>query len=135
MTDYFSIKMDDLKSISSLGLAHLGDGVFELLVRTWLCAHGKSTSKGLHAASIKHVSAQAQAKAADKILPFLDDEEKDVYKRGRNARVNSIPGSASPAEYHSATGLEALFGYLYLKGKKSRINELFVIIMESENGI
>lgn len=142
MTDYFNIQMKDgeIEGMSSLGLAHLGDAVFELLTRAWLCKRGKSTSKGLHAAAVKYVSATAQARAADKFLPFLDDEEKAVYRRGRNARVNSIPGSASLTEYHAATALEAVFGYLYLKGRRERINQLFEIIMEEkaegrENGI
>ncbi len=132
LTDYFNVKLqdDEIRNISSLGLAHLGDGVFELLVRTWLCAHGKETSKGLHKAAVTYVSAPAQAEAVNKILPTLSDEERTVYKRGRNTRVNSVPHHATIEQYHAATGLEALFGYLYLRGETARINELFTIIME-----
>lgn len=136
MPDYFNINMPDDKimGISSLGLAHLGDGVYELLVRTWLCLSGKSTSKGLHKAAVSYVSATAQAKAAERMAPQLSNEEADVFRRGRNAKVNSIPKNANLTHYHMATGLESLFGYLYLKGRKERINELFTIAMSDESG-
>jgi len=131
MPDYFNVNIQDDKimGISSLGLAHLGDGVYELLVRTWLCLGGKSTSKGLHRAAVSHVSATAQAKAADRMAYHLSDEEQDVFRRGRNAKVNSVPKNANLIDYHMATGLESLFGYLYLKGRTERINELFAIAM------
>lgn len=127
MTDYFDIclKQDELLKISNLGLAHMGDAVYELLVRASLCKEGKATSKGLHRAAIARVSAPAQAKVMEKLLPLLTEEETAVYRRGRNAHVNSIPAHASPDEYHSATGLETLFGYLYLNGRRDRITELF----------
>lgn len=127
MIDYFSIEMtkDRVHEISSLGLAHLGDAVYELLIRTWLCSEGKSTSRGLHRAAISYVSAKAQAEAAGRILPLLTEEEAHVFRRGRNAKVNSVPKNANYEDYHLATGLETLFGYLYLTGKRQRINELF----------
>lgn len=132
MTDYFSIQLpeDDIRAISSIGLAHLGDGVYELLVRTWLCAHGKATGKGLHRATVELVRATRQAELSEKILPVLTEEEQAVFKRGRNANVHSIPQNASRAQYQQATALEALFGWLYLRGEKSRINELFCRMME-----
>ena len=132
MTDYFKVIMDDedLRKISNLGLAHLGDAVYELMVRTWLCAHGGSTSKNLHKAAVTYVSAPAQAKAVLKLEPHLTENEKTVLKRGRNAHVNSVPSKSTIGEYHAATGIEALFGYLYLKGQTDRLNELFNIIME-----
>ena len=132
MTDYFHLHAadDDVKAISSLGLAHLGDGVFELMVRSWLCLRGKATSKGLHRATVKYVAAPAQAAAAERILPGLTQEEGDVYRRGRNTSPHSVPRNASRAEYQSATGLEALFGWLYLQGRTERLNELFHLIME-----
>ena len=132
MTDYFNNPMtdEDILKISSLGLAHMGDAVYELLVRSMLCHMGKATSKGLHNAAITYVSAKAQAAAVKKILPLLTQDELDAYKRGRNAKVHSVPHSATYEEYHMATGLETLFGYLYLKGYMDRINELFAIIME-----
>lgn len=129
--DYFSPQMslNEVNSISMLGLAHIGDGVYELLVRTMLCAQGHSAVQQLHKLTVAQVNAPAQASAVKKILPGLSDEELAVYKRGRNAKVNSIPQRASEAEYHAATGLEALFGWLYLRGRRDRISELFAMIM------
>ena len=132
--NYFSIQLtkDDIRNISSIGLAHLGDAVFELLVRSYLCAHGKATGKGLHRATIELVCAPAQARFAEKILPQLTEEELAVFRRGRNANVHSIPRHASRAEYQQATALEALIGWLYLQGEKDRINELFCVMLEGE---
>ena len=130
--DYFHLNAEQgiVNGISSLGLAHLGDAVFELLVRSYLCAHGKATGKGLHRATIELVCAPAQARFAEKILPQLTEEELAVFRRGRNANVHSIPRHASRAEYQQATALEALIGWLYLQGEKDRINELFCRMME-----
>jgi len=132
MNNYFEPSMtnDELRAISSIGLAHMGDAVFEILVRTWLCTHGKATGKGLHQATIKLVCAESQAEKAQRILPILTDEETAVFKRGRNAQVHSIPGHASRAQYGTATALEALLGWLYLKGRRERIEELFEKMME-----
>ena len=132
MTDYFSIQLpdDEIRAISSIGLAHLGDAVYELLVRTYLCAHGKATGKGLHRATVELVRAPAQAEAAEKILPMLTEEEQAVFRRGRNANVHSSPQHASRAQYQQATALEALLGWLYLRGERARIEELFAVIME-----
>lgn len=131
MTDYFHMNMTttEIGGISNLGLAHLGDGVYELLVRTWLCKHGKATARGLHKAAVEHVSAPAQARAAERLMPYLTDAEQAVYRRGRNARVSAVPKQASHEEYHAATGLETLFGYLYLQGATDRINELFARVV------
>ena len=135
MYDYFSSKLneDEIRAISSIGLAHLGDAVYELLVRTYLCVHGKATGKGLHRATIALVCAQSQSRFADLLLPSLTEEETAVFKRGRNANVHTIPHSADRAEYQKATGLEALFGYLYLQNRHERINELFDLMMEAPN--
>ena len=132
MENYFepSLTKDQLMNISSIGLAHMGDSVFETLVRTWLCAHGKATGKGLHQATIRLVCAESQAAKAERILPVLTEEELAVFKRGRNAQVRSIPAHASRAQYSEATALEALLGWLYLSGKRERINELFCKMME-----
>ena len=132
--DYFHLNVDreQLLSMSSLGLAHLGDGVFELMVRSWLCLHGKATSRGLHKATVRYVAAPAQARAVEKILPLLDEEEGDVFRRGRNTSPHSVPQNASRADYQAATGLEALFGWLWLQGRTQRLNELFAAMMEEE---
>ncbi|OUQ84645.1 ribonuclease III domain-containing protein [Flavonifractor sp. An10] len=134
MTNYFQLDVspDQLRAISTLGLAHLGDGVFELMVRSWLCLHGKATSKGLHRATVRYVAAPAQAKAVEKILPLLSEEEGDVFRRGRNTSPHSVPQNASRADYQAATGLEALFGWLWLQGRTERLNELFAVMMEGE---
>ena len=132
MTDYFAVRLpeDDIRAISSIGLAHIGDGVYELLVRTYLCAHGKATGKELHRATVQLVCAPEQARRAQRILPHLTEEEQEVYRRGRNAHVHSIPQHASRTEYQQATALEALLGWLYLGGRRERINELFETMME-----
>lgn len=132
MDNYFDVQLtdDQLRSISSIGLAHIGDAVFELLVRTWLCAHGKATGKGMHQATIRLVCAECQAAKAERILPLLTEEETAVFKRGRNAQVHSVPGHVSRAQYGEATALEALLGWLWLKGRKDRVNELFCGMME-----
>ena len=99
MTDYFAVQLppEQIRATSSIGLAHLGDTVFELLVRTWLCAGGKATGRGLHRATVALVCAPRQAELAEKILPLLTQEEQDVFRRGRNANVHSIPAHASRA--------------------------------------
>ena len=134
MTDYFHLNAapDEIRAISNLGLAHLGDGVYELMVRSWLCLHGKATSKGLHRATVRYVAAPAQARAVERILPLLTGEEGDVFRRGRNTSPHSVPQNASRADYQAATGLEALFGWLWLQGRTERLNQLFAVIMEEE---
>lgn len=134
MTDYFQLSADQgtMSGISSLGLAHLGDAVYELMVRSWLCLHGKATAKGLHRATVRYVSAPAQAKAVERIRDLLTEPEQEVFRRGRNASPHSIPQNASRGEYQTATALEALFGWLWLQGQKDRLNELFEHMMEEE---
>lgn len=134
-TDYFSVSVadDDIRAISSIGLAHLGDAVYELMVRTWLCLHGKATGKGLHRATVTLVCAAKQAELSGRILPLLTEEESGVFHRGRNAHVHTVPHSADRATYLTATALEALFGYLYLKGERERLNALFSVMMEENH--
>ena len=134
MTDYLHIQLppDQIRGISSIGLAHLGDAVYELLVRTWLCAHGKATGKGLHRATVALVCAPKQAELAQRILPLLTEEEQAVFRRGRNANVHSIPAHASRAQYQQATALEALLGWLHLSGRHDRVEQLFAVMMEEE---
>ncbi len=134
MDNYFDVHMaaDDINTISSIGLAHIGDAVYEVLVRAWLCVHGKATGKGLHRATVALVCAPTQAKHASRITGELTDEEAAVFRRGRNAHVHSVPQNASRSEYQEATALEALFGWLYLNGRRERINELFVKMMTED---
>lgn len=132
MTDYFhlSIDRDRLLNMSSLGLAHLGDSVFEVMVRSWLCLHGTAKAKDLHRATVRYVSAPAQAAAMERLRPHLSPEEEEVFRRGRNTAPHSVPKAASRGEYQIATGMEALFGWLYLQGRTERLNELFALVME-----
>jgi len=122
----------DVGRISMLGLAHVGDGVYELLVRTRLCTEGHQAIADLHRSTVKHVNAPAQAAAAGRILSQLSEEELAVYKRGRNTKTHGVPKRADVGEYHAATGLEALFGWLYLSGRAERCAELFDYIWEGE---
>ena len=120
--------VQDVNKISMLGLAHVGDAVYELLYRSKLCTDGHTAVAEMHRMTVAFVRAEAQAEAAAKLLPVLTTEEASVYKRGRNAKVNSVPHNADIGQYHAATGLEALFGWLYLRGRTERINGLFNII-------
>ena len=133
MENYFQMNMDkrSIDAISNLGLAHIGDGVYELMCRSYLCAKGKQTVKNLHRESVALVKAPTQAKFADKLLPYLTEEEQGYYRRGKNAHSHAAPKSATPQEYAKATGLETLFGALYLAGRLDRLNERFEIIMEA----
>ena len=137
MENYFHMHMEkrQIDAISNLGLAHIGDGVFELLCRSWLCGHGGLNVGKLHADTIKLVKATAQAKFADRMLSHLSEEELALYRRGKNSHVHAVPKSASRAEYAKATGVEALFGGLFLAGQTHRINEIFVTVMEELYGI
>ncbi len=128
----FSPRMTEteVNRISMLGLAHIGDGVYELLVRTRLCLQGHLAAGELHRLTVAQVRASSQARAAEKILPLLSGEELALYKRGRNAHVHGVPPGAKVADYHAATALEALFGWLYLQGRNERIGELFAVITE-----
>lgn len=128
-----SLSPREVKAISSLGLAHVGDAVYEILVRSKLLLDGNTTSTHLHQETIALVCAQAQAKAAETILPLLTEEEQGYYRRGRNAEVHNIPKNATHSQYSKATGLEALFGALYLLGRTERIRQLFTIITEENH--
>ena len=132
MENYFKMNLSDaeIKAISNLGLAHMGDCVFEILCRGYLCARGGKNVGNLHKDTIQMVKAASQAKFMDKLLPLLTEEELAYYRRGKNAHVHAVPKSCTAAEYAKATGLEALFGALYLAGKTDRINELFQAVME-----
>lgn len=118
----------DPRTLSPLALAFVGDGVFELFVREWLICQGNRPAGVLHKQSVAMVRAEAQAEAVDRLLPLLTEEETAVYKRGRNAHT-----TRNSAEYHKATGLEALFGYLYLQGDIERIQGLFQRITGDTN--
>ena len=132
MENYFKMNLShqEITAISNLGLAHMGDCVYEILCRGYLCAKGGRNVGNLHRDTINMVNATSQAKFMDKLLPHLTQEELAYYRRGKNAHVHAVPKSCTPAEYAKATGLEALFGALYLAGETDRINELFKFVME-----
>ena len=132
MTDYLNIQMtpQEIGAVSNLGLAHIGDCVYELLVRSYIVTHGGVTNQRMHQITVDMVRAPAQARAMEKLLPLLTEAERSVYLRGRNSHVHSVPKNAEIGEYHAATGLECLFGWLYLRGAHQRINELFAAATE-----
>ena len=132
--DYFhlSAPKQDLLNMSSLGFAYLGDAVYEVMVRAWLCLHGKLTPGRQHKAALAYVAAPRQAALLERILPLLTQEEAQVLKRGRNASPHSYPKGATRQEYLAATGLETLFDWLYLRGETDRLNTLFETMMEGE---
>ena len=133
MENYFKMNLSrqEITAISNLGLAHMGDCVFEILCRGYLCAKGGKNVGNLHRDTINMVKATSQAAFMDKLLPHLTEEELAYYRRGKNAHVHAVPKSCTPAEYAKATGLEALFGALYLAGETDRINELFKLVMDT----
>ena len=125
---------EQVNGISNLGLAHIGDGVYELMVRSYLCAKGNQTVKTLHRDSIRMVNASTQAAVAEKLLPELTEEEQGYFRRGKNSHTHAAPKAATPQQYALATGLETLFGALYLYGRIDRLNQLFRKGIE-ENGL
>ena len=115
----------DIKTASGAALAYLGDSVIELCVREHLVRKGLSSSAHLNESALSFVRATAQADAMKNILELLSEEEAAVFRRGRNIGHTSTPRSASVSEYRTATGMESLFGWLYLLGRGERIKELF----------
>ncbi len=136
MTDFLNVTLspEQLSTVSELALAHVGDAVFELLVRSeLLCETGSAKVGELHARTVARVTAPAQAAFVERLLPHLTPEETTVYKRGRNAHSHPAPKSASPGQYARATGLETLFGWLWLTGQKERVSELYALGRKNEN--
>lgn len=133
MENLFELNFSDsqVKELSSTGLAHVGDGVYELLCRSYLCCKGDRTVGRLHKDTVCLVRASTQAKIADAIAEHLSEEEQGYYRRGKNAHTHAAPKAATAKEYAKATGLEALFGALFLMGKTQRLNELFSIGLEA----
>lgn len=135
MQDFLRPQLDDnaLRQMSALALAHIGDGVYELMTRGRLVTGGLHTAHGLHSSTVQLVRAAAQYEAAQQILPLLTEEEQTAFRHGRNARPKTIPKSSTHAEYAYATGLETLFGWLFLKGEYDRLNELYAAIAEAQD--
>jgi ribonuclease-3 family protein len=135
MENYFQMKLTpaQVNQISNLGLAHVGDGAYELMCRAYLCKKGDQTVLKLHKDTVELVKAPTQAKFADRLKPHLSEDELAYYRRGKNAHTHAAPKAATRQEYAKATGLETLFGALYLLGRTDRLNELFDIIMNEES--
>lgn len=135
MQNYFEPCLDkrEIDQLTALGLAHCGDAVFELMVRSSLCTRGTVAAGNLHKAAVSSVSAPAQAARMERLLPLLTEEERSYYRRGRNAHVHFIPKNATHEQYSKATGLECLFGALFLTGKAARANALFAASMEEDH--
>ena len=133
MDNYFELQFTpaQVKELSSTGLAHVGDGAYELLCRSYLVCGGDRTVQKLHKDTVNLVRASTQAKIADAILEHLTEEEQGYYRRGKNAHTHAAPKAATAKEYAKATGLEALFGALYLMGQTQRLNELFKLGLEA----
>lgn len=123
----------DPKLLSPLDLAFVGDGVYELLVRTYLTAPGSRPVGQLHTMTVEMVRAEAQAAAYHLLEPLLSEEEQAILRRGRNAHNTKAPRHTDPSQYRRATGVEALFGYLYLSGRNDRLEELFQMILAAKS--
>ncbi len=133
LKEQFALADVDLKTYSPLTLAYIGDSIYDLLVRTILVKHGNAQVNKLHKRASSLVKAPAQSDMMDKILPHLTEEGEHIYKRGRNAKSFTMAKNATMAQYRRATGFEAVFGYLYLKGDLKRIIDLMKIGIEPEN--
>ncbi len=125
-----NLKNIDIREYSPLSLAYMGDCIFDLCVRTYLLSKGDTQVNKLHSMSKRLVNATSQSIMYKAIFDIVSEEERAVLKRGRNANSNTKAKNSSLADYKNATGLEALFGYLYLKGENKRIQELFKLCLE-----
>ncbi|MBO5209869.1 MAG: ribonuclease III [Lachnospiraceae bacterium] len=126
----FACKEVDIRTYSPLTLAYIGDAIYDLVIRTIVVERGNQSAKGLHKTTIKYVNAKVQAKMIDALEEILTEEEEAVYHRGRNAKSYTSAKNASIIEYRKATGLEALMGYLYLKGETARMLTLIQTAFE-----
>lgn len=129
--------LKEVNQYSALGLAYIGDCIYELMVRERVISQGNMPVNRLHKKTVSYVCASNQSKAVGFLLDLLTEQELAIYKRGRNANGNTVPKNSHPQDYRRATGLEALFGFLYLTNQNDRIKELFDIIFNklSENDI
>ena len=119
--EQFGVEEVDIRTYSPLTLAYIGDGVYDLLIRTVVVGRGNMRTDELHRRTSHIVKAQTQAAMAEALLPELTDAEADVYRRGRNSKSYTMAKNATMADYRRATGFEALVGWLYLNGETERI--------------
>ena len=132
MNDYIELKRsrEEVNLMSPLTLAYVGDGVYELYIRTKLVNETNMKPHALHIEAIKYVKAQAQAEILNKIFDKLTDEEKEIVRRGRNAENHHLPKNANVQEYMYSTAYEALIGYLYLTKQTERLQEILRISVD-----
>ncbi|MBO5371933.1 MAG: ribonuclease III [Lachnospiraceae bacterium] len=123
--EQFEIKEVDIRTYSPLTLAYIGDGIFDLVIRSIVVGQGNTRANELHRKTSRIVKAHTQAEIIEKLLPLLTEEEIDIYRRGRNAKSPTMAKNATMADYRKATGFEALMGYLYLSDQFERI--LFLV--------
>lgn len=124
LKEQFHLDDLDMKTYSPLTLAYIGDSIYDLVIRTLVICQGNCPANKLHKRSSALVKASAQAEMIEKIMPILTDEEKQIYKRGRNAKSYTMAKNASMLDYRKATGFEALMGYLYLENQMHRMIDL-----------
>ncbi len=128
--NYTDLPMQNPHLLPPLALAYIGDAVYELAVRRYLLAGGTVRANQLHRQAVKYVKASAQAKVLFALEDVLTDEEKDIVRRGRNAKSLHVPKGAGVMEYKHSTAFESLLGFLYLKGDKKRLNEILALAGE-----
>ncbi len=126
----FQIKKRPINTYSPLVLAYIGDGIYDLIIRTKVVEEGNTNVNMLHLITSSYVKASAQSEMIEVILPHLTEEEESYYKRGRNANSHTMAKNASMIDYRKATGFEALMGYLYLTDQLDRMMELIRIGLE-----
>lgn len=133
--EQFHLPPVDIRTYSPLTLAYIGDGIYDLIIRSIIVGKGNTKASRLHQETSKLVRAQAQSEMIDLLLPYLSEEETDIYHRGRNAKSPTMAKNATMTDYRKATGFEALMGYLYLKDEFERMVELIKIALgEEEEG-
>lgn len=124
----------EVRQLNSLVLAYVGDSVQQLMIRAELAGETTAKAGELHRLASLRIKASAQAADMDRIMPYLDEEELDVYKRARNSKMNTMAKNASCADYKKASGFEAVIGYLYLLGRQDRLEYLLCGIIKEEEG-
>jgi Uncharacterized protein conserved in bacteria len=131
--EQFELHEVDIKTYSPLTLAYIGDGIYELIIRSSLVMRGNTSVDKFHKRASRLVKASTQSAIIEVLLPLLTEEESNIYKRGRNAKSFTVAKNASMSDYRRATGLEALIGYLYLQGNMKRAVDLVKIGLEKYN--
>ncbi len=134
LREQFQLENRDIKTYSPLALAYIGDGIYELLIRTIIISKGNCQPEKLHKKSASLVKAEKQSQMMGIIEPLLTEEEQAVYKRGRNAKSYTMAKNATMSDYRRATGFEALMGYLYLTDQMNRMIDLIKTGLETEDG-